>query len=76
MIHLDEGHEIWVVAVIVLHQYAIILQAYDRDTVTKILRKGCDPETERGARAQLLPWRWRLAPINRVDGPFMIDDDL
>jgi hypothetical protein len=58
MIHLDKGHEIGVVAVIVLHQHAIVLQAYDRDSVAEILREGCDPETERGAWAQLLPWCW------------------
>jgi len=51
MIHLNKGHEIRVVAIIVFHQYAIVLQAYDRDPITEIVREGCDPETERGTRA-------------------------
>jgi hypothetical protein len=58
MVHLDEGYEIGIVAVIVLDQNAVILQPHDRDPIAEILREGCDPETERGARAQLLPWCW------------------
>jgi hypothetical protein len=69
MVHLDEGHEIRVVAVIVLDKNTVVLQSHDCDPVAEVLRKGCDPETERGARAQLLSWCRRLAPINRVYGP-------
>jgi len=67
--HLDEGHEVGVVAVIVLHQDAVILQADDRDPVAKVFREGCDPKAERGAWSQLLSRCWRLAPVNRVDRP-------
>jgi hypothetical protein len=69
VVHLDERHKVGVVAVIVLHQDAVVLQADDRDPVAEVLREGCDPETECGAWAQLLSRPWRLAPVHRVDGP-------
>ena len=56
MIHLDEGHEIRVVAVIILDKDAVVLQSHDCDPIAEVLRERCDPETERGARAQLLSW--------------------
>jgi hypothetical protein len=69
VVDLDERHKVGVFAVIILHQDAVILQADYGDPVAEVLREGCDGEAERGAWAQLLPWRWRLAPVNRVDGP-------
>lgn len=52
--HLDESHEVGIVAVIVLHQDAVVLQANDRDPVAEVFREGCDPKAERGAWPQLL----------------------
>ena len=51
VIHLDEGHKVGVVAIIILHQDSVVLQANDRDPVAEVFRERCDPETERGARA-------------------------
>ena len=72
VVDLDEGHKVGVVAVIVLHQDAVVLQADDRDPVAEVLRKGSDAEAERGAWAHLQPRRWRLAPVKRVDGPLKL----
>lgn len=69
MVRLDKRYKVGVVAIIILHQDAVVLQADDRDPVAEVLREGCDPEAERGTWAQLLARRWRLAPVNRVDGP-------
>ena len=69
MSHLDESHEVGVVAVIVFHQDAVVLQADDRDPVAEVFGEGCDPKAERGAWSQLLSRCWRLAPVNRVDRP-------
>jgi hypothetical protein len=74
VVQFDERHKVGVVAIIILDQHAIVLQADDGDPVAGVLREGCDPETERGAWAHLLPWRRRLAPINRVDGPLIEAD--
>jgi len=73
--HLDESHEVGVVAVIVLHQHAVVLQADDRDPVAEVFREGCDPKAERGAWSQLLSRCRRLAPVNRMDRPFAVADD-
>jgi hypothetical protein len=70
--HLDESHEVRVVAVIVFHQDAIILQADDRNPIAEVFREGSDPKAERGAWSQLLSWCWRLAPVNRIDRPLRL----
>lgn len=75
--HLDESHEVGIVAVIVLHQNTVILQADDCDPIAEVFREGCDPKAKRGAWSQLLSRCWRLAPVNRVDRPLrlpMIND--
>jgi len=72
VVELDERHKVGVVTIIVLHQDAVILQANDRDPVAEVFREGCYPKAERGAWSQLLPRCWRLAPVNRVDGPLWL----
>ena len=51
MTDFDEGHKVRVVAIIVLHQNSIVMQADNCDPVAEILGERCDPETERGAWA-------------------------
>jgi len=51
MTHFNEGHEVGVVSIIVLHQDSIVLQTDNSDPVAEIFREGCDPEAERGTWA-------------------------
>jgi hypothetical protein len=51
VVDFDERHKVGVVAVIVLYEDAVVLEADDRDPVSEVLREGCDTETERGAWA-------------------------
>ena len=51
MAHFNEGHKVRVVAIIILHQYSIVLQTDNCDPVAEILCEGCDRKAERGAWA-------------------------
>jgi hypothetical protein len=62
-------HKVGVVAVIAFHQHAVTLQANYGNPIEEVLHEVCEGEVEGGAWAQLLPWRWQLAPVNRVEGP-------
>ena len=69
MVRLHERHEVRVVAIVVLHEHALVLQPDDGYPIAVVIREGADAEAKRRARAQLLAGRGCSAPIKCVDRP-------
>jgi hypothetical protein len=71
---LDEGDKVGVVAVVVLNENAIVLEANNGYTVAGIFCERCEAEAEGGTGADgVAVWCGRFTPIKRVDGPWQTE---